>query len=231
MALVGLFGSASACTSAAPPREDVRAETPDPPVPVEDTPVENTPVADAPVEDAPVADAPDEPKQPSLFYSDEELRGMGLRVERLSDALAVVCPPDDDVYCECIEALECGGEPCITLERNLEIFREALARKTGATVHCEAAQTGTCGDLTYFDFNGDIHRHELRFFADQGGEPRLVAMRNSTDYNQYCDGKAMTRWLGGIPKCEAMTRGETICGDVDGPPAGPKRRVEILLDR
>lgn len=224
--LLGLLGSMVACTSAAPPREDVQAETPDAPAPVEPAPV-------APVGE--VADTPEPEPEPALFYGDDELRELGLRVERLSDALAVVCPPDDDVYCECIEALDCGGEPCITLERNLEIFREALARKTGATVHCEAAQTGTCaGDgtaLTYFDFNGDIHRHELRFFADDGGERRLVAMRNSTDYNQYCDGKAMTRWLGGIPKCEAMTLGETICGDVDGPPAGPKRRIEILLDR
>ena len=217
--LLGLLGS-MACTSASPPREDVQPETPDEPAPRQDVPVEAVPVA-----------PPGDEVEPDLFYSDAELRELGLAVERLSDTLAVVCPPDDDVYCECIEALDCGGEPCITLERNLEIFREALARKTGATVHCEGAQTGTCGDLAYFDFNGDIRRHELRFFADQGGERRLVAMRNSTDYNQYCDGKAMTRWLGGIPKCEALTLGETICGDVDGPPAGPQRRIEILLDR
>lgn len=225
--VLGLLGSmTAACTSASPPREDVQAETPDAPAPVQDVAVEAVPVA-------PPGDEPT--PEPDLFYSDDELREMGLRVERLNEAHAVVCPPDDDVYCECIEALDCGGEPCITLERNLEIFREALGRKTGATVHCEAAQTGTCGGegaaLSYFDFNGDIHRHELRFFADDGGEPRLVAMRNSTDYNQYCDGKAMTRWLGGIPKCETMTLGETICGAVDGPPAGPKRRIEILRDR
>ena len=48
----------------------------------------------------------------------------------------------------------------------------------------------TCGDYRYFDFEGDIHRYELRFFGTDG---RLGAMRNWTDYAAFCDGQALER--------------------------------------
>ena len=239
LGLLGFVAGVS-CTSAAPPQNDAEAHTPDAPPAAPSDAVD----ADAKPDEAAdngAAEAGADPAEAdtrgasSLFYSDEELRGLGLRVVRTSDRRALVCPPGDDVYCECIEALDCGGGDCIALDDNLEVFREALARKTGATVHCESAQTGTCdgasGPLSYFDFNGDIHRYELRFFAETDGVSRLVAMRNSTDYNEYCDGKAMTRWLGGIPKCDAMSQQERLCGEAKSPPASPVRRLEILGSR
>lgn len=139
-----------------------------------------------------------------------------------------MCPPGDEVYCECIEALDCDGD-CITLDENLRYFRDALARTEGATVLCESAQTGRCDALRYFEFNGDIERHELRFFS--GDDGRLIAMRNWTDYPAYCEGRAMTRWLGGIPRCAEMSIEATICGTTDGPPVSPPQRLDGLLRR
>jgi len=91
-------------------------------------------------------------------------------------------------------------------------------------VHCERAEVGRCGDHRYFYFQGDIHRYEMRWFDASG---TLVAQRNRTDYAQYCNHTASSRWMGRVPRCEALEREELICGEAAGPLLTP---VEDLRD-
>lgn len=198
--------------------------------PQADADVEEPPPALDPEDSAQTAPAPKPvPQSPGAitYYSDAELQALGLAVERISPDLAIVCPPGDSkTYCTCIEPLECG-EDCITFERNVSGFREALARESGATVSCEQAQVGTCDSFEYFHFEGDIHRNEWRVF---GADGRLAAMRNSTDYPAFCGKRTMSRWIGGIPHCSKIAAQETICGRTE-PPASPQARMKSLAGR
>ncbi len=111
----------------------------------------------------------------------------------------------------CFAPLTCTATgDCVKYDANLAGFKEALARKQGRIVTCESASVSSCGEFRGFDFNGDIHRHELRWFAEDG---TLVAQRNVTDYPEYCDGKARVRVLGRLPECGEAQLSETLCGD------------------
>ena len=59
-----------------------------------------------------------------------------------------------------------------------------------------------------------IERHELRWFTKDG---KLVAQRNFTDYNAWCDGRARKLFTGKIPICQATERKELFCGKAENP--------------
>jgi hypothetical protein len=147
------------------------------------------------------------------FFSEADLLTLGFKVERLTDTMTLACGRHRQL-CICLEPLVCTkAQPCSPLDENLRLFQRALDHPTeGRTVSCEWAETGTCGALRYFDFEGDTDRFELRFFGAGG---KLVAQHNWTDYNEYCSGRASSRWRGGIPRCYRMQRDKVICGTRD----------------
>lgn len=191
-----------------------------------------------PAEEVPaVPEAPTVPEQPTpavadgRFHTDDELSAVGLNIEprdhvRGPETVAPGGPPPttgdydfvcgaDTGRCVCRLPLPCTERgDCITLDDNLAGFRSALEGDGDRTVHCEWAETGRCGDFRYFYFQGGIHRYEMRWFDEDG---RLVAQRNWTDYPEYCNHTALTRWQGRVPKCETLERTELICGEGDRP--------------
>lgn len=112
------------------------------------------------------------------------------------------------------------------MEENVDLFRRALATKqNGRSVECRRGETGRCGAFRYFNFDGDVERHEIRWFDSTG---KLVGQRNSTDYAEYCGGKARIRYQGRVPKCDSMEREEVICGSAEYPLPRP---IEDVLKK
>src|SRR5262245_8317282 len=149
------------------------------------------------------------------FYSDDELRALGIRIVELGANRSLLCSADG-LRCGCREPLSCGadGRGCVSFSENVAALRAALAdRKSGRTVVCQRGETGRCGEFRYFDFTGDIARQETRWFDNSG---RLIFQRNRTDYPAYCDGRSRYRLMGRIPKCSSMDKGERICGTQTG---------------
>jgi hypothetical protein len=136
------------------------------------------------------------------------LAAQGIAITPVGDGEALACR---DGACVCLAELRCKGE-CITLAHNLEVFERALRGDTdGGGVTCEVAGTGKLCDTSYFRFEGDIHRIEDRYFDATG---HLVGQRNSTDYNEYCGGKAHVRFMGAVPDCRERARDiRLICTD------------------
>jgi hypothetical protein len=130
----------------------------------------------------------------------------------------------DPSSCVCHEELKRFGD-CITLEENLKVFRAALEPGQLRTVSCARAEVGRCGAYRYFYFQGDIHRYELRFF---GADGKLVAQRNTTDYDAYCGG-ASARWQGVVPACNEMKTEELICGKAPRPLVPPLEDLRRLM--
>jgi len=128
--------------------------------------------------------------------------------------------------CICLTELRCKGE-CITLDHNLDVFRQALERgPDDRMVTCELADTGKQCDTSYFRFEGDIYRLEYRYFDSAG---RLVGQRNATDYPEYCDGKAMAQFAGAIPDCREPAREvKTVCTDHAHEHAMPNPMDDLL---
>jgi hypothetical protein len=115
---------------------------------------------------------------------------------------------------------------CPTVGDNVGNFRRALvAKDNGRSVECRRGELGRCGQFRYFDFDGEIERHELQWFDAAG---TLVGQRNSTDYAEYCGGRARIRYQGRIPMCDAMEREEVICGSADYPLPRP---IEDVLKK
>ena len=148
------------------------------------------------------------------YYSQSEIHSLGFRIVKLDDQRSLLCSNVSDQDCVCLESLPCiETGNCIGLKQNVDAFRNALNQKQeGWSVDCRRSEVGRCGNFQYFLFDGDINRRELRWF-DQSGH--LVAQRNSTDHNEYCDGKARTRFMGKIPKCETTVREELVCGKAE----------------
>jgi hypothetical protein len=154
----------------------------------------------------------DSPQKP--FYSPAELNAEGFRIIQLDTGKRLLCLGEDDSTCACWRPLACTGDGCPTFDSNLKAFRSALdAPGEGRSVICERAEVGQCGDFRYFDFNGDIHRQEVRWFDNAG---RLVAQRNATDHDEYCDGRTSVMFSGDVPKCVTAHREELICGEQGG---------------
>ena len=148
------------------------------------------------------------------YYTESEIRDLGFRIVKLDDQYSLLCSNESNRDCVCLEPLPCvEAGNCIGLEENIDGFKAALNQKQeGRSVNCQRAEVGQCGNFQYFLFNGDISRRELRWFGANG---TLVAQRNSTDYNAYCNGKARTRFMGKIPKCASTVRKELICGQAE----------------
>ncbi len=163
------------------------------------------------------------------YYSADDLTAAGWTIEDIGQGRRVVCKDggeDDGERCFCWTDLPCavghaladhdpgaclpcqqphdGSGGCISRDENVQVFRDAMSN-----IACERAELGTCDSFEYFDFEGDVYRYELRFF--EGGH--LVGQRNWTDYNEYCGGRTLTRWMGAIPRCTAMTSTELLCGE------------------
>jgi hypothetical protein len=145
------------------------------------------------------------------FYSLSDLEALGVEVKALDAQRTLLCGGGAQGRCVCLESLECDrAHGCLSFDENIAAFERALAGKNpGRTVFCEVAEVGRCGDFSYFDFRGDIHRHEMRWFNRSG---RLIAQRNWTDYPAYCDGRSNARWLGTIPYCSPISRDRILCG-------------------
>jgi hypothetical protein len=136
------------------------------------------------------------------------LAAQGITITTVGDGETLACQHG---ACVCLTELRCKGE-CITLARNLEGFEQALrGNADGREVNCELADTGKLCDISYFRFEGDIYRLEDRYFDATG---HLVGQRNSTDYNQYCGGKAHVRFMGAVPDCRERARDvRLLCTD------------------
>jgi hypothetical protein len=168
------------------------------------------------------------PPPTSNFLSDAELTALGVRVVALEGGSRLVCGgPAEDTGCVCLEPLPCEASgDCVTFDASVRAFREAVtAGQEGRKVQCNRAEIGRCGPFRFFDFEGDIERHEIRWFDETG---RLVAQRNWTDYPAYCGGKARVGFHGRVPRCASPSREETICGE---PSLGVRTPVEDLLLR
>ena len=159
--------------------------------------------------DGAVSETP-EPASGPDFLSMSDLGELGFRAVADVAEGELLCGGDDD-HCVCFEPLPCSESgDCVRLEANLAAFRSAIANgQDGRAVECRRAELGRCGAFTYFDFSGNTHRHEIRWFDASG---RLVSQRNWTDHDAYCGGRASTRLMGRVPRCDAITRGELLCG-------------------
>lgn len=164
--------------------------------------------------------SPSQPEASAPYYSVDDLAALGLRTQALDGGRTLVCGAEDGSGCICLEPLPCEAEGnCITFDDNVEAFRSAVADgQDGRTVQCDRAETGRCGPFRYFDFQGDVERHEMRWFDEN---TVLVGQRNETDYQAYCDGATRARFQGRIPKCDAMSSPELICGAAASPPLPP----------
>lgn len=153
------------------------------------------------------------PVTPAKLLTADDFERAGYILSKVSETETLVCPKGLDAVpssCVCLADLGCTGAECLTLTKNLEAFRAALARDH-ETVLCELADTGRYCDLAFFRFMGDIHRSEVRYF---GADGRLVAQTNATDYPEYCEGKAIRQVAGRVPDCTMQTRDvEIICAD------------------
>lgn len=150
---------------------------------------------------------PEPSSPPASLLTIADLHAAGITFSYVSATETLACDPDGG--CTCIAQLDCNGE-CITLAENLATFRKALARDH-RPVYCELADTGRFCDLSYFRFEGDIHRIETRYFDAAG---KLVAQTNSTDYPEYCGGKSLRRIRGRVVDCPAKPREvDVICAE------------------
>ena len=144
-------------------------------------------------------------------YRFEELATLGLNATRLDTGETLLCGGQ----CVCMKPLDCSDGSCISYSENIAAFRAALkAPGPGRTVSCRRAETGRCGEFRYFDFEGDLHRRELRWFNETGA---MVAQRNVADYDAYCEGQAQTLFVGSVPRCEVLNDRERICGQGERP--------------
>jgi hypothetical protein len=145
------------------------------------------------------------PVKPAVLLTIADLEHAGATTTKISDTETLLCGKSG---CMCMKELDCAGDECITLAENLDVFRKALARDTHR-VYCELADTGRFCDLSYFRFEGDIYRWEVRYFGTDG---RLVGQSNATDYDEYCEGKATRQFMGRLPDCAMQPRDvELIC--------------------
>jgi hypothetical protein len=159
--------------------------------------------------------APSPPAQSPPYFEERELRALAAQVKALKKDQLLVCGEAGGKNCVCLESLPCQSQGnCPTLQANVDAFRQAVTTKTkGRSVDCRRAEIGECGGFRYFDFEGDVARREMRWFDGSG---RLVAQRNSTDYEEYCGGKSRTRFQGKVPRCEPLKRTELLCGTAEG---------------
>jgi len=170
------------------------------------------------------------PVTPAKLLGSEDFAAAGKTLTKISDSETLVCAPSalgapganetaeqrqvrelgEVSSCFCLKQLDCKSDDCFTLQSNLDGFRAALARDT-ETVLCELADTGKFCDLSYFRFEGDIYRFEVRYF---GADGRLLGQSNATDYPEYCEGRAMRQFTGRVPDCKMQPRDvEVICAD------------------
>jgi hypothetical protein len=153
------------------------------------------------------------------------LAAKGFTVDNTHPDETLVCNGTDG-GCVCLVDLGCDGPSCMTLDENLDIFRDALGAKGNVRVTCELADTGRLCDGSYFRFEGDIYRFEDRYFGPDG---RLIGQRNATDYPEYCHRRAMFQYAGTIPDCATPpTDVQILCSDKhhERPLRNP---MEILL--
>lgn len=145
----------------------------------------------------------------ALTYSSSELTKLGYSLTELNTQQTLMCSADG-TQCICLEELICeNDQACPSLEENLRIFNQALD-SSDTPVDCRHASVGTCGAFTYFQFNGDIHKREMRWFDKNG---KLLGVRNATDYAAYCGNKTRIVYRGKIPKCEKSVQEKHICGE------------------
>jgi hypothetical protein len=164
-------------------------------------------------------------KPPSdSLYSAKELEAAGLQFDQVERVSWTAC---DGHRCACFEPQICTlPEDCLSLERNLDQFRKALAEPNQRTVSCVRAEVGRCGEFRYFYFAGDIDRYEQRWFDASG---KLVGQRNWTDYPAYCGRRTNTAYSGFLPKCAEMKQEELLCGEAKQPLRPPLEDLRGLL--
>lgn len=151
------------------------------------------------------------PAENAGYYTVEELSGLGLRATPVGDGETLVCGSEPDAQCLCLVPLDCGAAGCTGFAENVAAFRSALSHPApGSKVQCDKAAIGSCGTFTYFDFQGDLYRRQLRWFDATGG---LVGQRDVTDYPAYCNKQTRSRFSGRIPKCADATSRELLCGE------------------
>jgi len=148
------------------------------------------------------------------YYNDQELKSLGFKLSKVNEDQSLLCHKNNPSKCVCYEAkpLTCEADnSCVSLDENVRVFQQALdASGDGVLVSCNGAVVGRCDDFSYFDFDGDIDRREVRWFDREGS---LVGMRNATDHFAYCKGKALIKYSGKIPKCAKSIPEKTLCGD------------------
>lgn len=146
------------------------------------------------------------PPAASAFYSLEDLATLGLNAKRLGSGDILLC----GAQCVCLKPLDCSGGDCVSYDENIATFRAALkAPGRKRSVSCRHAEAGRCGKFRYFNFEGDSHRRELRWFDETGA---MVAQRNVADYDAYCENQTSTLFVGSVPRCDEVANRDAICG-------------------
>lgn len=170
--------------------------------------------------------APKDPATTKELVAD--LVAKGFKAKAAGTGETLVCNKDGG--CVCLVELSCKG-PCITLEKNLAAFKQALhpPPDSDRSVDCEIADTGMLCEGSFFRFQGDMYRDETRYFDKAGN---LIGQYNTSgDSFEYCGGKARVRYMGAQPRCEKPSAVKTICSDgkKHAPVPDPRGRLERAL--
>ena len=125
--------------------------------------------------------------------------------------------------CQCFQPLDCVGSACSTVESHLRSMQEILkGKKKGVAFVCQYAEEGTCGPWRYiYCDHGETQGTRLRFFDEQG---RLAAAYWTSDYGEFCGGRAQVTYYGQIPSCQPLVRAKVIYGK-GRTPAAPASRA------
>lgn len=152
------------------------------------------------------------------------LRGQPPGVGEVIEQTFAWCGAGDDA-CQCFEPLGCVGDKCSTIQSHLDSIRDLLAgRKKGIAFVCQYAEEGTCGPWRYLYCDLGQQGTRLRFFDETG---RLAAAYWTSDYGEFCGGRARLTYMGQVPACRPLVRTRVIYGK-DGKgrtPTAPVDRV------
>jgi hypothetical protein len=140
----------------------------------------------------------------------------------------MVCPkkrrPGTTGGCYCLAPYTCKGSTC-SFDGELSFIRGKLRSK--AWVPFVYAEYGSCDDHRYIYMDkGETLGTILVFYGPKG---RKIALERTSDYNQFCHGRALHAFFGQLPGCRKMRR----LGVISPNPKGktPLSAYESLLRR
>lgn len=117
----------------------------------------------------------------------------------------MVCPKKGPARsaasCACLAPYVCKGASC-TFDGELRFIRDKL--RTKAWVAFKYAEYGSCDDHHYIYMDkGETLGTILVFYGPKG---RKIALERTSDYNEFCHGRALHAFFGQLPPCRTMRR-------------------------